>query len=138
MRMRERSPRFRRSSTAAAASGRSGSGEPSAGTSVMTRSSPSVCPTGDRVGSVRTTSGYQMPEKSTLPSGNRDAGASRSGVPSGIRGTLASLTLIHCACNPAVTSNITAPIKNDRRRILPPRLSSSGMSRGAIRRGGDR
>ena len=54
-----------------------GGDDPSAGTSVMTRSSPSVCPSGDLDGSVRAGSSYQMPEKSILPSRGRRAGAFR-------------------------------------------------------------
>src|SRR5262245_37491 len=41
--------------------------------------------------------GFQTPERSGLPSGNRGAGADRFGLPSGVRGIAAGRTFVHCA-----------------------------------------
>src|SRR5436189_2085503 len=40
--------------------------------------------------------GFQTPERSGLPSGNRGAGAERFGLPSGVRGIAAGRTFVHC------------------------------------------
>ena len=41
--------------------------------------------------------GFQIPDRSGLPSGSRGAGAERLGLPSAVRGTVDAGTLLHCA-----------------------------------------
>src|SRR6266566_1264911 len=47
--------------------------------------------------------GCQIPDRSGLPSGNRDAGAEKFGLPSGVRGIAAGGAFTHCARTGAQT-----------------------------------
>src|SRR5436305_12290764 len=60
----------------------------------------------------RLSSGFQMPDKSGLPSAARGAGAPRSTAPVFVRGTPAVGYLTHCACNGS-TTQIDKPMTRD-------------------------
>src|SRR5215510_9091406 len=61
--------------------------------------------------------GFQTPDKSGFPSGNRGAGAAKFGLPSGVRGIVLGGTLVQpCATSDSDISNKatrTAKILND-------------------------